>query len=170
MRASKSVFSMVRSIPHLSKREFLRVLKTVPTVVVEAIVKNENGILLGKRNTEPFKGLWHFTGGFVNYNEKISDAVNRVAKRETGADVEIVKFLGVYEYIHDDPRGHIIALAYLVKIAEGTVMKPSVSSFLTPDALKIAPTPDNTELKYFRSAPEDMIPYQKKIFSDAMKS
>jgi len=146
--------SKIRSIPNLTNEEFLHVLKQVPTIVVEAIIVGENGILLGKRNTEPFKGMWHLTGGFVYYNEKISEAVIRVAKRETGANVEIVKFLGVYEYINDDPRGHIIALAHIIKIAGGTV----------------APNSDNTELEYFRRAPEDMIPYQKKIFNDALKS
>jgi 8-oxo-dGTP diphosphatase len=144
----------VKSIPNLSKTEFNRVLKMVTTTVVEVIVKNNNEILLGKRNTEPFRGMWHLTGGFVNYNEKISDAVKRVAKRETGADVEIVKFLDIYEYIDDDPRGHMIALAHIVKIIGGT----------------IAPNPDNTELKYFKSAPEDMIPHQKRVFNDAMKN
>jgi len=69
----------VKSIPNLSKIDFDRVLKMVTTTVVEVIVKNENGILLGKRNTEPFRGMWHLTGGFVYYNEKISDAVKRVA-------------------------------------------------------------------------------------------
>ncbi len=90
----------------------------------------------------------------MHYNEKLSEAVIRVAKRETGADVQIVKFLGVYEYINDDPRGHIIALAYIVKITGG----------------KVASNPDNTELKYFRGAPIDMIYYQKRIFRDALKN
>ena len=146
--------TQVKSIPNLSQKEFDRVLKIVTTTVVEVIVKNENGILLGKRNTEPFRGMWHLTGGFVHYNEKISDAVKRVAKREIGADVEVVKLLGIYEYINDDPRGHMIALAHIVKIVGGT----------------IAPNPDNTELKYFKSAPEDMIPHHKKVFNDAMKN
>ncbi|VVB55320.1 ADP-ribose pyrophosphatase [uncultured archaeon] len=146
--------TQVKSIPNLSQKEFDRVLKIVTTTIVEVIVKNENSILLGKRNTEPFRGMWHLTGGFVHYNEKISDAVKRVAKRETGADVEVVKLLGVYEYINDDPRGHMIALAHIVKIVGGT----------------IAPNPDNTELKHFKSAPEDMIPHHKKVFNDAMKN
>ena len=144
----------VKSIPNLSKKDFDRVLKMVPTTVVEVIVKNENGILLGKRNTQPFHGMWHLTGGFVHYNEKISDAVKRIAKREIGADVEIVKLLGIYEYINDDPRGHIIGLAHIVKIRGGT----------------IEPNPDNTELKYFKSAPDNMISYQKSIFYDAIKN
>jgi ADP-ribose pyrophosphatase YjhB (NUDIX family) len=144
----------VKSIPNLSKIEFDRVLKMVTTTVVEVIVKNENGILLGKRNTEPFRGMWHLTGGFVHYNEKISDAVKRVAKREIGADVEIVKLLGIYEYINDDPRGHMIGLAHIVNIIGGT----------------IAPNPDNTELKYFIKAPEDLVPHHKRIYNDAMKN
>lgn len=146
--------SEIKSIHNLSRDEFFRVLKTVPTVVVEVIVKDRNGILLGKRNTEPFKGMWHFTGGFVNYNEKISDAVKRIAKRETGSNVEIVKMLGVYEYINDDPRGHLIALAHIVKIIGG----------------KITPNRENTELKYFRHAPENMIRFQRKVFNDALKT
>lgn len=146
--------SAIKSIPNIPEKDFFRVLKMVPTIVVEVLVKDERGILLGKRNTEPFKEMWHLTGGFVYYNETISDAVRRVAKRETGADAEIVKFLGVYEYINDDPRGHIIGLAHIAKIAGG----------------KIAPNQDNTELKFFKAPPDDMIPYQKKIFDDAMKS
>lgn len=143
----------IKSSPNIPKAEFDRILKQVPTVVVEVIARNEKGILLGKRNTEPFKGFWHFTGGFVHYNERVADAVKRVAKREIGTDVEITGFLGAYEYIHDDPRGHIIALAHIVKIVDGY----------------IATNSDNTELKYFKTPPKDMIPYQKKVFMDAMK-
>ncbi|MBU4245546.1 MAG: hypothetical protein ABIF85_03265 [Nanoarchaeota archaeon] len=47
----------IKSVPNLSKTDFLKVLKMVPTIVVEVIVKDENGILLGKRNTEPFRGM-----------------------------------------------------------------------------------------------------------------
>ncbi|CAG0996077.1 GDP-mannose mannosyl hydrolase [Flavobacteriales bacterium] len=68
----------VKSIPNLSKIDFDGVLKMVPTTVVEVIVKNENGILLGKRNTQPFHGMWHLTGGFVHYNEKISESDLRI--------------------------------------------------------------------------------------------
>jgi len=46
----------------------------------------------------------------------------------------------------------MIGLAHIVKIRGGT----------------IAPNPDNTELKYFISPPEDLIPHHKKIFNDAI--
>ena len=144
--------SIVKSIPNLSKKEFLSIMKVVPIVSVEVLIKEGNEILLGRRSTEPFKGMWQLTGGILHYNEKISDAVMRVAKRETGADVEIVKFLNLYEYINNDPRGHIIALAHIAKIIGGN----------------LAPNPDNSELEYFKMPPKDMIPFQKKIFKDAL--
>ena len=144
--------SIVKSIPNLSKKEFLSIMKVVPIVSVEVLIKEGNEIILGRRSTEPFKGMWQLTGGVLYYNEKISDAVMRVAKRETGAGVEIVKFLKVYEYINNDPRGHIIALAHIAKIIGGN----------------LTPNPDNYELEYFKMPPKDMIPYQKKIFSDAL--
>lgn len=142
-----------KAIPNLSHEEFLAVCKIVPTVVVEVLVKNKDGILLGKRNTDPFRGLWHFTGGFLYYNEKVADAVKRIAKREIGIDVEIVKFLGAYEYINADPRGHMIALVHIARQVGG----------------KIAPTPDNSDLQFFKEPPEDMISHQKKIFEEAMR-
>lgn len=144
---------MTKSIPNLSESDFNRVLKMVPTTCIEVIIKDdEKGILLGRRNTEPFKGMWHLTGGFLHYNEKIADAVKRIAKRETGAEVEIVKLLGIIEYINQDPRGHIIGIAYIAKLVGG----------------KIAPNPDNLELQYFKEPPKNIIPYHKKIFEDAL--
>lgn len=143
----------LKSLPNLSKAEFNRVLKQVPTTVVEVLIKTEKGIILGRRNTEPFKGMWHIPGGFINYNERIADAVKRVARRETGADVEIVKPLGIYEYINADPRGHMIAHAHVVKIVGGG----------------IAPNPDNSELQFFAAPPEDMIFYQKRLVEDACR-
>ena len=145
--------SVIKSIPNLTKEEFQKVLKQVPTTTIEVIIKTENGVLLGKRNTEPFKGMWHLTGGFIHYDEHIHDAVKRIGKRETGVDIEIVKLLGVYEYIHDDPRGHIIGLAYIVRVAGG----------------KIAPNSDNSDLRFFSAPPDGMIPYQRKIVEDALR-
>lgn len=129
-------------------------MKMVPTCFVEVIVKNENGILLGKRNTTPFKGMWQLTGGIIYFNEPIAHTVKRVAKREIGVHVKIVKFLGAYEYIKKDPRGHLIGLAYLVTITSGT----------------IASNPDNSELTYFKKIPKNMVSFHKKIFRDALKA
>ncbi|MCK5233812.1 MAG: NUDIX hydrolase [Candidatus Aenigmarchaeota archaeon] len=142
-------------IPHLSDKEFSRALNVMPTVVVEVLVKDSTGkILLGRRNTTPFKGMWQFTGGFVYKDEKVSDAAKRIAKREIGIDIKIDKFIGFYEYIKKDPRGHLIALVYSAKEIRGV----------------ISPTLDNTELKFFGRPPKNIVSFHKKIFMDALRT
>lgn len=49
-------------MPDIPKDELSRIMKQVPIMGVEVIIKGERGILLGKRNTEPFRGLWHLPG------------------------------------------------------------------------------------------------------------
>ncbi|HHH80313.1 MAG TPA: NUDIX hydrolase, partial [Thermoplasmatales archaeon] len=55
-----------------------------PSVTVDGIVTKNNEILLIKRKNNPFKGRWSLPGGFVNYGEKVEDAVIREVKEETG--------------------------------------------------------------------------------------
>jgi len=78
--------------------------------------------------------------------------VKRIAKREIGVRVKIVKFLGFYEYINNDPRGHLVALAFIVKRIGGKIKKNR----------------ENSDFKYFKKIPKDMIYYQKKILRDAL--
>lgn len=137
----------MKSIPNLSGEEFLKILKIVPLSVVECVIKNDKGeILLTKRGIEPFKGQRHLVGGFISYNEKLEDAVKRVVKKELGENVEAtdIKFLGYYDYINCDPRGHIIAHYFEVKIHG------------TPKTNK-----ETLEIDYFKELPENMIFFQK---------
>lgn len=91
-----------------------------PLITVDGIILNENGkILLIKRKNNPFKDLWALPGGFVEYGEKVEDAVLREIKEETGLDVEIVKLFGVYSDPERDPRGHTISVVFHCKIVGG---------------------------------------------------
>ncbi len=56
------------SIPNLSEAEFDFVQKAVPMICIDPIVKDNTKVLLGRRNTYPFKGLWHIPGGLIYYN------------------------------------------------------------------------------------------------------
>ena len=82
------------------------------------IVKNDK-ILLVKRKNEPFKGNWALPGGFVEYGEKVEDAVIREIIEETGFKTKIKKLIGVYSDPKRDPRGHTITVAYLLEITDG---------------------------------------------------
>ncbi|WP_435066131.1 NUDIX domain-containing protein [Halobaculum sp. EA56] len=77
------------------------IVRHVPIVSVDLIVRVDNGVLLGKRTNEPAKGEWFTPGGRVHKCESRRDAVHRVAKQEIGIDVRIDRQIGTYEHIYD---------------------------------------------------------------------
>jgi len=83
----------------LSQEEFDYIYSKVPRLTVEVIVKNdERQIYLTKRAIEPCKGQWHLPGGTVRFGELMSRAVQRIAKRELGIDVQESRNTGYIEY------------------------------------------------------------------------
>ncbi|MEW6070773.1 MAG: NUDIX domain-containing protein, partial [Candidatus Thermoplasmatota archaeon] len=48
-----------------------------PALTIDGIVSKGDQVLLVKRKREPFKGYYALPGGFVDYNEKVEDAVVR---------------------------------------------------------------------------------------------
>ena len=86
-----------------------------PKLTVDGIVFEEGKVLLVKRKREPFKGRWALPGGFVNYNERVEDAVVREVKEETNLETEIDYLFGVYSDPDRDPRGHTVSIVYVLK-------------------------------------------------------
>lgn len=82
----------------LTSEEFRTIYSKVPRLTVEIIVKSEKGILLTLRDIEPYKDMWHLPGGTVYFNERLADAVRRVAKKELGITVTDSKFIDFIEY------------------------------------------------------------------------
>jgi colanic acid biosynthesis protein WcaH len=97
------------------------VVDSVPLVSVDLIIKYEGGVLLGLRENEPAKGEWFVPGGTVLKNERLTEAVHRVAEMEVGCDVEIQEQLGVFEHFYDtsDVDGvdskHYVANGFVVE-------------------------------------------------------
>ncbi len=89
-----------------------------PGIAVDGVLIKGNKILLIKRKNEPFKGKWALPGGFVEYGEKVEEAVLREFEEEVGIKARIKKLLGVYSDPARDPRGHIISIVFLLE-AEG---------------------------------------------------
>ncbi|MBI2084783.1 MAG: NUDIX domain-containing protein [Candidatus Aenigmarchaeota archaeon] len=135
----------------MSKKEFLTVFKKTPRVTVDTVIKDRRGILLIKRSIKPDKGKWHFPGGTVLYKEKIFHAAKRKAREETGLEVKIKKFLGVFEYIRYKEPGytHIINLVFLAEPIRGRLWGNARTA--------------GKELKFFKKLPRNMIPEQRKI-------
>jgi len=90
-----------------------------PSLAVDALIIKDEKLLLIKRKKEPFSGFYALPGGFVQYGERIEEAVMREVKEETGLDVQVQSLVGVYSDPRRDPRGHIISICYLCRLIGG---------------------------------------------------
>ena len=67
-----------------------------PKLTVDGIILKNQKILLIRRKNPPFKDKWALPGGFVEYDEKVEDAIIREVFEETGLKTKICDFFGVY--------------------------------------------------------------------------
>lgn len=88
-----------------------------PALTVDAVLMKGNEVLLIRRGQEPWKGRWALPGGFVEPGERTEDAVRRELVEETGLRGDVVDLLGVWSDPQRDPRGHIITIAYAMKVS-----------------------------------------------------
>ncbi len=124
---------------------FKSIYSQVPRTCIELIIKTKEGIVLSKRSIKPCKGMWHLPGGTILFGEKITDAIARVAKEETGMKVKVKKMLETIEYfLPDTPRIHVIGIAHLVEPISG----------------KLRGSSQGEEIKFFKSIPKNTIKEQ----------
>ncbi|MEO0078344.1 MAG: NUDIX domain-containing protein [candidate division WOR-3 bacterium] len=60
-----------------------------------AAVFGPPGLLLVRRDREPFRGLWALPGGKLHYGEHLDDAVEREVSEESGLRCRFVELCGV---------------------------------------------------------------------------
>ena len=64
---------------------------------VQGLAVNDAGeVLLGRRNGDPGSGLWDIPGGFLDEGEGAVSGLRREFLEETGLDVEVDAFLGIW--------------------------------------------------------------------------
>ncbi|MDE1829048.1 MAG: NUDIX hydrolase [Thaumarchaeota archaeon] len=140
---------MKKKFTKAPKKLFDKFSSYFPYSTVDVVIIHRGSFLLAKRTILPYKNKWNLPGGVVFKTEKLSDAAKRVAKEELGLAVKVEKFLGVYENpIHSR---HDISHVFLALIIKG----------------KITPDFQSSQIKFFKKAPYDMVPYQKKMLRDA---
>lgn len=137
---------MSKPLPY---KKWERILKTVPLVTIDVIIKDERGVLLVKREIDPFKGYWHIPGGFLRFGESFEEAALRIAKEELGLKVKAIKFLCASNLYKKDPRGHIINLAFLAKQSGG----------------KLNESFQGRKMKFFKKIPNKTIYYHKETLN-----
>ena len=110
-------------------KDFLHIIAATPLVSIDIIVRNGEGkVLLGKRVNRPAKGCWFVPGGRIRKNEKLEDAMRRIASAELGITITLdrVRLMGAYEHIYEDNffgeegiSTHYVVLGYEYFLEEG---------------------------------------------------
>lgn len=72
---------------------------SLPRVVAEAIIVEDQNILLAKATRGFNKGRWTLPGGFVNYGESPDKAVAREVQEEIGVDSKVNQLLSLESFI-----------------------------------------------------------------------
>ena len=90
-------------------------------ISVDALVIQNNKILLMKRGVEPDKGKWGTPGGYVGWNESADAAVKRELKEETGLIAKKITFFKVYSSPIRHPK-QVITILYKIDV-ENTQIK-----------------------------------------------
>ena len=73
-------------------------------------------VLLGKRRMDPGRGEWSLYGGFVDENESLDEAANRVLNELTGLKHLYMKQVAAFGAIDRDPGERVISIAYCALI------------------------------------------------------
>ncbi|MFA9517442.1 GDP-mannose mannosyl hydrolase, partial [Halopenitus sp. H-Gu1] len=133
----------------IPKEEWETIVRNVPIVSVDLVVKRSDGIVLGKRTNEPAKGEWFVPGGRVQKSEARIEAVHRIAKEELGISVKVSESLGAFEHRYETSdierveTKHYLANGYIVEVDSG----------------RIQPDDQHGEIQVFESAPDSLHPY-----------
>lgn len=140
---------MAQKFKRAPRKLFDRFSSFFPYSTVDVVIRNDRSFLLAKRAIPPYKNKWNLPGGVVFKTEKLVDAAKRVAKDELGITITIERFLGVYE--NPILSRHDISHVFVASILRGNIVRDFQSS----------------KVKFFKIAPQNMVPYQKKIVRDA---
>lgn len=83
-------------------------------------------VLLVRRATPPFEGLWAFPGGYLEEDEELDACAARELKEETGLSGARLKQWGAVGTVGRDPRGRSVSVVYFGAVSS-EISKPQPS-------------------------------------------
>ena len=113
--------------PPLSRDTLLHIVEHTPLVSIDLICHNPRGeVLLGWRRNQPAQGSWFVPGGRIRKDERVGEALRRIAAVELGLDGDSlppVAFLRAWEHLYPDNFAgapgistHYVVLAYRLQL------------------------------------------------------
>jgi ADP-ribose pyrophosphatase YjhB (NUDIX family) len=87
-----------------------------PSVTVDVVMmslrQRDLQVLLVKRRSWPYEGMWAIPGGFVNRDESLEKAAKRELQEETGVQDVYLEQLYTFGDPRRDPRTRVITVVY----------------------------------------------------------
>lgn len=108
--------------PVEEKTEHLTV-SVMTDVVLFTFDDQQLKVLLVRRSTPPFEGLWAFPGGYLEQEEELDGCAARELKEETGLTGARLKQWGAVGTIGRDPRGRSVSVVYFGAVSS-EISKP----------------------------------------------
>ena len=106
--------------------------------IVDCLVEQDGKFLLIAEGKPGRDGLYNLPGGHIDDFETITEACIREVKEESGYDIEITGFLGIYQAVYMDKQLNVGGPVLLGKVTGGetiaTVEHPEVR-WVTADEL-----------------------------------
>lgn len=100
--------------------------------LVVSVAAEKNGkFLMVEEAKKGIRGLWNFPSGKMEFGESVTDAALREFEEETGFEVELTGFVGVYEYMWDDGKGVTVRFNFYGKIKEDMPQKTLADDVLS---------------------------------------
>ncbi len=109
---------------HIKEEIYSEIVKSIPIVCVDAIIKKDNQFLVIQRKENPLKGEWWVPGGRVHLGEELVVALMRKVSEELSINIKSsYKLVGIYEdFFNSSSFGehlyHTISFVYEFNIDE----------------------------------------------------
>jgi len=132
--------------PNLPLDIWQAITTLVPVAAVEVLISNDGqDFLLTMRQDEHWNG-WHIPGGYVGCGESLSDACQRVARRELGIEVELQRIEHAFSWT-DHPYAQTVSIVCCCSTSEMPICG-----------------------KFFREIPSPMVPHHADILNHFLAS
>ncbi len=80
--------------------------------IIFGFTKKELHLLLTRRPVEPLKNAWSLMGGFMEENESLTQAAEKVLYRYTQQKNIYMEQVGAYGDVHRDQGGRVVSVAF----------------------------------------------------------
>lgn len=138
---------------------YSQILEHMPIPCIDFVLYHKGKVLLTYRIQEPEKDQWWVQGGRIFKHETFDQALQRLAKREIGSEVKIIRKTGAYEY-HSNQAAfgvktgtHAVVVVYLVKPAN--------------DNFTVSMDETHSKYKWIDHIEDDLQPYVKEVLNDS---